>query len=814
MRYFIVALFVLFGLAAEAQIPSDRPATEQSDPLTKLSITGQVIDAETGYPLESATVSIYEKSNDKLLGGSLTGPDGRFEAEFSGRQAYAVIEYIGYQYVKVDPIPGIQNTRSGGTIDLGTITISPSALDLEEVEIRAEKSETQFSLDKRVFNVGKDLANRGGSAVDVLDNVPSVTVDIEGQVSLRGSEGVRILIDGKRSGLGNNLKNIPSNQIDRIEVITNPSARYDAEGIAGIINIILKKDSRSGFNGSFDLNVGYPARAGIGANVNYRKNKINWFAGYGFNKSDRPGEGKQFTQIETESDLFITDQTRDYTRNSTSHTMRFGMDYFFNPKTTLTGSLRYQTSDDDNFSTNMYNDYLNTYPENPISQTIRTDDENEDESELEYSLNFRKEFSSREHALTIALNYDDELEKESSIFLEHIRPLNQMEEYLNQRSENDEAQKEWVAQADYVHPFGKDHKMEFGLKASFRDITNDFLVEEYQDDEWTNLEGLSNNFIYNENILAAYSQYGNKFNKFSFQLGLRVEYGDISTELLQTNEENQRDVTNLFPSIFLNYEFTEQNAMQMSYSRRIRRPHFWHLNPFFTYNDSRNFFVGNPNLDPEYTDSYEVNYLKFWDKATFNAGLFYRHSTGVIERIRTIDDQGKTTLQPENLSERDDYGLELSLNYTGLDWLRLDASGNFFRSITDGKNLGESFHNDSYTWTSKFTSRFTFWNGSDLQIRLNYRAPRETTQGEYKSTTTIDVGWSKDFLAKKNLTITLSARDLLNSRKYRYTQTGDGFSVTGEHQWRSRSINLAFNYRINQKKKRGRPQGNFEGGDF
>ncbi len=803
--------FLLLNQFASAQMAKDMLQE------AKIKLSGQVVDSDTGQGLEFATISIFSSVDSSLIGGELTDGAGYFSIEIQSQPSYAIIEFIGFITHVIDPLPLTANTEKRNLISLGIIKMSVNSLALEEVEVRAERSENQFSLDKRIFNVGKDLANRGGSAVDILDNVPSVTVDVEGAVSLRGSSGVRILINGKRSGLGDNLKNIPSNQIDRIEVITNPSARYDAEGMAGIINIVLKKDTRQGFNGSFDLSGGYPRQAGIGANVNYRKNKINWFAGYGFQIRESPGEAFQYTEIQRGDTTLITNQNRDMQRDGRSHTIRFGADYFFNQKTSLTGSFRYQDSEDDNFTLNTYDDYVNQYPGNPSSFSTRSDDEVENENELEYSLSFKKEFSSREHILSISVDYEDELEDEYSGFIETITPLGGQSETLVQRSNNDEGQKEWVAQADYIHPFTKDNKIEFGLKASLRDITNDFEVEENDGSKWFTLVDLTNNFIYNENIFAAYAQYGNKFDKLSYQVGLRYEYADITTELLQYNEINNRIQPNLFPSIFINYEFSEGDALQASYSRRIQRPGFWHLNPFFTYNDSRNIFAGNPNLNPEYTDSYEVQYLKFWEHATLNSGLFYRHSTGVIERIRTlsIDQDGRevTTIKPENLAERDDFGFEFTLSYSAISWLRLDASANFFRSITDGTNFGESFTNDTYTWTSRMTSRFTFWKGSDLQLRGNYRAPRETTQGKSKSMTSIDLGWSKDLLPKKDLTITLSVRDLFNSRKRRYETFGDNFQTRGDFQWRARSANLSFNYRINQKKKRNRPNREFEGGE-
>ena len=828
MRKTLLLLFVALHINPiitasqdSADLGSNSPSyTSANDP--KVEVKGIVQEKASSNPLEFATVSLYS-ADSVLIGGGMTDAEGTFSIKTAPQSMYAVVDFLGYDQKYTDIFEFSQDDLSPTvrSKDIGVIIVAASGIELDGVEVRAELSETQFSLDKRVFNVGKDLANRGGSAEDILDNVPSITVDIEGQVSLRGNTGVRILIDGRPSsmvgaGNANGLKQIPANMIERVEVITNPSARYEAEGVAGIINIILKKDKRSGFNGALDLSAGYPLSSGAGVNLNYRKGKINWFANYGINYRQSPGVGSNYQEISLNDTLFITDQYRESNRTSLSNNVRLGIDYYITEKQRLTGALIYRTSKEDNLTTQEYYDYLNEFPANFLGLTKRTDDGGESENSLQYSLNYNREFSSRNHRLTASVQFESDLETENSdYFEEFISSEGTNSSVLEQRSENEEGEKQWLFQADYVHPLGEGHQYEFGLRSSFRDIGNHYLVEEWNGSNWENLMGLSNDFDYNENIYAAYGQYGNKFGVFSFQLGLRFEYSDVITELIQTEEINPRTYADLFPSAFFNYELSEANAFQISYSRRIRRPNFWNLNPFFSFSDSRNFFAGNPDLDPEYTHSFDMNYLRFWDNVTFNSGIFYRYSTGVIERIKTVFPDGSSATQPENLATRNDYGFEFVMSYTALKWMRLDGNLNLFRSKTDGTNLGSTFASDTYTWNSRLTSKFTFWKGSDLQIRANYRAPRELTQGRSKSFTSIDVGWSKDFLASKDLTLTLSIRDLLNSRKWRFETFGDNFYSTGEFQWRSRSINVNLNYRINQQKRRGPARGSYGGeGDF
>lgn len=806
--------------------------------MPEMEIIGTVIDNLSNAPLEFATISLFSKADSSLVTGGITDVEGKFSIKRSPKPGqrpspmYAVIEFIGYEKTVIDPVAIDREQLKQGnfTTDLGEIRISPGGVDLSEVEVRAERSETQFSLDKRVFNVGKDLANKGGTAADILDNVPSVTVDTEGEVSLRGSTGVRILVDGKPSSLavdGNALRQIPSSMIESVEVVTNPSARYEAEGMAGIINIVLKKEKRSGFNGSFEATVGVPAVYGVGANVNYRKGKINWFLGYGLNYRIGPGGGKTFQWVEKDDGSTIfTNQTRDMERGGLTNSIRGGLDFYFSDKEVLTGALLYKVADEQNYTEIKYSDYVDNL-DNLVSNTLRIDDEFEDESSLEYSLNYKKEFSSRKHTLSALVSYEDRLETEGS-------DLDQVVEFVDgrpksnllQRSNNDEGTKTWLFQVDYEQPLkGKDHKYELGLRTSLRDIGNDYLVEEEENENWKTLSNFSNEFRYDEDIYAAYGQYGNRFGAFSFLAGLRGEYSVVKTELRQGDiPANERDYFNLFPSLFLNYELSEGNSLQVSYSRRVQRPRFWNLNPFFTYSDPRNFYSGNPNLNPEFTDSYEFNYLRIWDKMTISSGLFYRHTEGVIQRVQSVNvdtfitsNQLDTsfittsTTRPENLDTRDDMGVELTFSYSGIKWLRVDGSVNAYRSIVDGTNLNDAFQADAYTMDGRLGLRFSFWD-SDLQLRGNFRAPRTTTQGRMKAMAMMDFGWSRDFGKAKNWTANISIKDVFNSRRRRYENFGENdgnrFYSEGNFQWRARAAVLTVSYRVNQKKSRGRRGGN------
>ena len=786
-------------------------------------VKGKVVDVETQAPLEYATITIFSQKDSSIITGDISNDKGVFSIETRPGKHFVKIEFIGFEAQIINDV--IIN-RGNKVADLGAIKLGVSTNALAEVEVRAEKSSVQMTLDKRIFNVGKDLANAGGNAADILDNVPSVAVDVEGNVSLRGSEGVQILIDGKPSGLvgiGNSdgLRSLPANLIDRVEVITNPSARYEAEGSAGIINIVLRKQRKKGLNGSFDFTLGDPQIYGTAINLNFRRKNFNFFTNFGINYGKNIGGGNAYQEFYRGDTTEITIIERVQNRGGLSGNVRLGADYFINDNNIFTTSFLYRLGKDDNTSTVDYRDFLNN-ENNFIGNTFRTDHEIEDESKLEYALTYTKKMEGKGHELVADIRFQDNTEKESSefdevYFLSDGTPTGSAD-YL-QRSNNKEGERRLITKLDYVKPFGKKKKFEAGYQGSFRSIKNDYIVEEQlTNSDWVVFDGLSNNFNYEENIHAFYTSFGNKINKFSYQLGARIEYSDVLTELKQTNETNPREYFNFFPSAFLTYDLPGNNAIQASYSRRLRRPRFWYLNPFFTLSDARNRFTGNPDLDPEFTDSYEIGHIKIWDKGSLGSSIYYRHTTGVINRVITdvqvIDSLIVTVRRPENLATRDDLGFEFNFSYNPVKWWKINGDMNLFRSITDGSNLNTAFAADTYTMSGRLTSRTTIKKKTDLQLRFNYRAPRETTQGTRKAMYTLNLGMSRDVF-KKNGTLTLSVSDLFNSRKRRGTVFTDNLYREEEFQWRGRTAKLTLNYRLNQKKKRGggrRGGGDFEGG--
>ncbi|MGM0581179.1 MAG: TonB-dependent receptor domain-containing protein [Bacteroidota bacterium] len=782
------------------------------------TVSGKLIDANTKEPLSYANISIFD-SEDELVTGTVTPESGAFQLQVARGEYTLRIQFISYQTINRKLIADQSN------IDLGTIELSEDVNQLSEVEVVAKRPQMEMKLDKRVFNVSEDLSNIGSNAESLLDNLPSVTVDIDGNVSLRGSGNVRILIDGRPSGLvgisgGSALRQIQADQIERVEVITNPSARYEAEGNAGIINIIMKKEKKGGVNGSVSANLGYPVIGGVNSNINYRKGNVNLFGSYGVTYRENFGGGyidQQFTPEDTIDYSTYVDRVRE--RSGISQNARFGMDYSFNESTTLTGSFLYRISDENNLSYNYYDDYngIDKSTRELVRRSVRIQDEKEDEEVLEYDVNFTKTFGGDDdHKLTADFQYRNNTEIEDSDLRNErfVMSTDQFVDSIQQQSYINEFSENILMQANYVKPIGESRSFETGWRSTLRTITNEYEVTQDIEGQEADsvLSDFTNDFIYNENIHAIYAIYNSEFDKFTYQLGLRAELTDITTQLKQpVDTTNARDYLNLFPSVFMTYEFNKLHTLQASYSRRFDRPRFRSLNPFSNFNDDRNIRIGNPNLNPEFTDSYEIGLVNNFSDATFYSGLYYRRTTGVTERINTVID-GITYTQPQNLAERNSIGIENNYSHDLNDWWRLNANVNLYYSETFGTVGDRDFAAETFTASGRATSQMSFSNDFNVQLSTFYRAPQQTTQGTRKAFYMVDLGFSKDVLDKKG-TLALNVRDLLNSRKWRTTTSGDDFFYDSEFQWRTTTVTLSFDYRINSnKRKGGRDGGNYEGG--
>lgn len=795
-------------------------------PVKEISITGKVIDSKSNQPLEYATIVLKNTDTQKISGG-ITDMEGKFDIKTPTGNYEISVEFISFNSKKYPK----QNITSD--LDLGTIKLSENSKSLGEVVIIAEKTTVDIRLDKKVFNIGKDLSIRGGNASDVLGNVPSVQVDVEGAVSLRGNENVTILIDGRPSALvGMNgaeaLRQIPAEAIEKVEVITSPSARYDAEGTAGILNIILRKNKLIGFNGSLQLDLGYPARVGTAFNANWRTKKWNLFTNTGFRYNETPGNAFSDSDYLSPSaqNAKVVEQ-RNFDRLGRSIFTSFGAEYYLTENSSIIGNIIFSKGNDDDVNSNDINRFN---AQGGINEaTFRTEAEGEDEQRVQYTLDYVNNFDDSGKKLSINLQYSTEAEDKLNNITEvdtQANLLNDLELVLEDQDENS-----GLLQIDYVHPVGEDIQFEAGYRGNYRDIFNSFYLAERQtfpDGALIPDVGLNNSFNYEEFVNAAYFQYGQKFNKFSLLAGLRYEYTAIEIVQQTSTVNDERTYGNLFPTINLGFELNDSESFTIGYNKRIRRPRGRSLNPFPSRSSESNIYSGNVDLNPVITDAVDLGYLKRWDKFTLSTSIYYNISNDNWERIQEntgeITDNGDpiTRRFPVNLSTEQRVGFEFTLNYRPFKVWNINSDFNLFNVKTDGDytspttNVTQSFDFENTAFFIRLNQKITLPSKIDLQINSNYRGPNRNAQTESQGVFSMNLAASKDIF-KEKASISVNFSDVFNSSISRRTTNLPGFlDQYSEFQWREPQFRVSLVYRFNQKKKeiRDNREDNGGGEDF
>ena len=780
----------------------------------KVIVTGTITDSETNIPLEYATISVFNVNSEKAVNGVITDSNGEFSIELNKGNYDFKVEFISFK------IKYYRNITVNDPLDLGTIELSIDENMLEEIEVIGEKTEIEIKLDKTVYNIGKDLTLKGSSVSDVLDNLPSVEVDIEGNVSLRGNESVRILINGKPSGLvgissNEALKQFPSESVEKVEVITSPSARYNAEGTAGIINIILRRSKLTGFNGSLSLNSGYPERYGVSANLNYRTKKFNFFNNIGYNTRISKGSFVNETEYYTDqaiNNFLNEDGVRDSERNS--NYLNTGIEYFISDKTSVVGSYVSRKSDGFTNNTNNVNQNFNAISK--FSERLEKETEIDDTNE--FSVNLTHDFNKEGHVLTMDYQKEKSSENENGfISNSQLKPV--FTKYLSEKVNTDEIQESELFKIDYVLPIKKDGQFELGFRRSnqYQDI--DYLAEnEDLNGNFINDLNLSNTLLYNEKVNAFYTQYGNKKNKFSFLLGLRYEESKTTVKQLANNTNNVKNYNDFFPTLNLSYQIKENETITFGYNRRIRRARSYFINPFPSKSSATNIFQGNPNIDPTYSNGIDLGYLKRYEKLTLNGSIYYRKETGVFTFIS--ENTGDFVLvneilvpvlrrTPINLASNKQIGLELNANFTQSKNWRLNGSLNFYESETLGEYMGIVYDSKNLTWSGRLSNNLKLFSSVDWQTSFRYRAPQKTAVSERKASIYSNTAFSKD-LSKDKITLTFKVNDIFETGKWRIESFNENYRSYSESNWRGgRTLELNLIYRFNQKKKQSRNSGDY-----
>lgn len=811
-KFAVLIIFLFTGLYNYAQqVPSNQ---------NKVKVAGRVLEKMTKQPLEYATVSITAPNQTKIIAGGITNPKGEFDLSVPPGTYDIKVEFISFKATE------IKGKNISADTNLGVINLSEDAAQLNEVVVRAEKSTVEIKLDKKVYNVGQDMMVKGGTVSDVLDNVPSVSVDTEGNVSLRGSDNIRILIDGRPSNainIAEALRQLPADAIDKVEVITNPSARYDAEGGSGLINIILKKGKNQGFNGTFIASTGIPETYGLSANLNYKTEKVNYFTTAGYNYRTNEGGGKTNSEYFNEDGTTksFLDEDRDTKRASDGFNGRAGVEWTITPTTFWTNAINYQKSSGNTRDLINYNNYDATHAFTGSSFRLNNGDTGSED--VEFTSNLIKNFNDKGHKLTADLSISEDNDDSNSIITASSPNSN--------NTLNNQVQRQVQLQADYVLPLDEGSQFEAGYKGSFGNLNNEYYVA---DGAGVKDENLSNTLEYKENINAFYSQYGFKVNKFSYLFGLRWEDTNIQVNLLDNSDFNTKKYNNLFPSAFVSYEISDQSNFTVSYSKRLTRPRGRFMNPSTNYSSNINIFQGNPDLNPSLTDKYDIGYIKRWDKVTFNTSAYFEDTKDVFSFVRSptgeeVNGVPVILSRPINLGKEQKFGFEFTLNYSPFKWWRLNSNFNFYNVKTTGENsytdfttgevVVQNLDNQANSWFARISSKITLPYKIDWQLSAMYNGEQKTAQGKNLGQLGMNTAFSKDVLKDKG-TIAFNISDIFNSRIMRSYTNLENQTSYGEMQFRKRQFNLSFTYRFNKAKnereKNTAPknEGNDGGGEF
>lgn len=758
-------------------------------------IYGKVIDGSTQKGVGFATVTVLKPADSTIVSGVLTEENGDFSIDNLKTDSYILqVKFIGYEplYKNFSLAPG-QSTQ-----DLGNFALKESTAQLSAVDVTAQKAAYSMSLDKKVFDVSKSLTSVGGSAEDVLKEVPSVMVDIDGNVSLRNGSP-KIFVNGKSTTL--TLDQIPAETIEKIEVITNPSAKYSAEGMSGIINIVLKKNRKPGINGR--LSAGADTRGGYngGGNLNIYKNPFNVSLSYFLHHRNSPYTGT--TQRENLFNNSTLAQTSDGKRYGQFQMGRVGIDYFMDNRNTLTlqGGIGGGDFNSRETLTSVYDFTDDLLDSSSIRKTRDQHNFRFVFGDLDYKHTFKKEG----HEITGNLHLSKSDHGGSgNYFTSFYDHSDKLEDYhLDQENRQDGDGVRFSGQADYVNPLTETIKLEAGLKYSDRSSNSDYdvydLIKAGNASDTVHNELLSSDYKYDEKTYAAYVQFSQEFKKFGYQLGLRAEQYSYSGAI--PSEGKTFEPTNgelgLFPSAYLTYKITQGDQLQLNYSRRVNRPNFWQRIPYTDYSDPQNLRKGNPDLKPEFTNSLEFSYNKLFGQSNFLATLYYRNTNNEIIRYSEPYHGSPDTLisYSINANSNNAYGAEFTLQTQLTDWWNFTANFNLFQTKISATLNKREVTTDALSWFGKINTEAMLPADFSVQLSGNYSGPTPTPQGKNYRYGSLDLGVKKSFLKKKNATLTLTLSDIFNTDKYKSIYEVPGvFNQTRIRQRESRYLRLTFTY--------------------
>ncbi len=771
-------------------------------------VKGKVYDGKSKTPVEYATIAIYNADDDSVINGTISDQDGNFKIKgLKQGKFYVVVSFLGYENKRYDDI-----IVDGGRdmIDLGNITLGSENQSLEEVEVIAERQSVEFHIDKKVVSVGKQMTSASLSAVEVLENVPSVRVDIEGNVSLRGSTGFTVLIDGKPTVLepSDVLRQTPASTIENIEIITNPSAKYQPDGTGGIINIITKKNRMQGVQGLVNAKAGTFGMYGGDFLLNWRKKNVNFNIGADYNNRPFPGETSTRREIYDGDKTTTIAAAGDNERGFYGGGIRGGLDWDITERDNFGVSFRVGKF---NMGGDSELDYFERYmPQDSIAQYFSTNDYQRSGNFYSLTGNYTHKFAQKGHELAAQLNYR---RYDGDEYSENFRRQNNA---ITDGTKTTEVgpNTRWELRLDYTKPIGESDAFEAGFqgRAGIGDDETRLYNWVIDEGDFVEQEENRNTTSMDRNIYALYSVYKGKLSDFGYQLGLRGEYTDRTISSSGVNETYVIDRFDFFPTVHLSYQLPSDNQVMASYSRRIDRPRGWYLEPFVTVVDQYNVRSGNPDLAPEYIDAFELGYLKEWEKVQLSLEGYYRITHDKIDRIRTpYEDDPEVFLSTyDNIGSDYSLGVEAMLNIPVAKWWEMNLMGNLYDYRIESDYSGVE-DRTSFNWSSRVNNSFVLKKNIKLQIDGNYDSPSATAQGETQESYYMNAAVRMDFMDRK-LSAVVQARDLFGTAQRISISEGPNFY---EYQKRTRNapmISFTLSYRLNNFVQKRSRNGGSDGG--
>lgn len=779
-----------------------QPSIASLGQVSKTVISGKVMNEKRTAPVIYARVMIKDSAG-KMIVASLTDQNGDFKIDSLLPGNYLLeITYMGYlAYTQTILVTGIR-----AKLELGTLAMSEGTASLKEVVVNGERPGLELGPDKKVYLVGKDIMSLSGTAGDILNGIPSVAVEPGGAVRLRGNSNVTVLINGKRSGLtpGNVMTQIPAASIAKIEIITSPSARYDAAGSAGIINIVLKRNIKEGLSGQARIVLGVPNDYNLNANLNYKAGKLNLFATLGGRYSDYVG---LYTMKQNTTGIRAASlsKVQHENRHDDGRLVYFGGDYFINPRNTFTlAFFRNATTDRD--GTTLDYDFGNMGIDSSIAREGRS---REVRSYNQLESNYTRTFDKEGRKFTIDLQYDFwNSDKTWELLTRKTLPV--IADLYPIRTIAIGASKDLVIQSDIVNPFKNKSMLELGLKGENRSVSSDFRAEQRPDKDWVTFDNINNKLNYNERIWSAYAQYRSKPGGLNYLLGVRYEWTQIGIRDREGVFNKEKYYGRIFPTINLSYATGKGSTLQMSYARRINRPELWYLYPFNELTDFNAQFVGNPDLNPSYTNVIELALLRQWDKFTFNPAIYAHFTTAPIEQYTYHNDEGTFITMPFNLDKESRYGVEVSAGYDPVKWFTVNGQFGVYGFRQAGYYKASNFDFTNTSWNGRINMRVKLPCRSAFQARYDLQGPANNAQRHTRPYHYLSSGLSKNVLKDKG-TLSLDGTNVLNSRRIRSVTTGENYIIDQTDNFNAARFRLSFSYKFTRKEGqvfRNRKEGN------